>query len=51
VYLDGVPVAAQEVGSFVALTEFDPSLRHDVDRALVRVRMPPKLRVYLGRAG
>jgi len=51
VYLDGVPIAAQEAGAFVPLAEFDPALRRDVDRALVRVRMPPKLRVYLGRAG
>ncbi len=51
VYLDGVPVAAREAGAFVPLAEFDPALRRDVERALVRVRMPPKLRVYLGRAG
>ncbi len=51
VYLDGVPVAAQEAGTFTALTEFDPALQRDIERALVRVRMPPKLRVYLGRAG
>jgi ATP-dependent Lhr-like helicase len=50
-YLDGVPVAAQDAGKVVALAEYDPSLRRDVERALVRVRMPPKLRVYLGRAG
>ncbi|HSM17496.1 MAG TPA: hypothetical protein VK845_10950, partial [Gemmatimonadales bacterium] len=51
VYLDGAPIAAREAGAFVPLAEFDPALRRDVDRALVRVRMPPKLRVYLGRAG
>jgi ATP-dependent Lhr-like helicase len=50
-YLDGVPVAAKDAGKTVTLSEYDPSLRRDVERALVRVRMPPKLRVYLGRAG
>ncbi|NNG15808.1 MAG: DEAD/DEAH box helicase [Gemmatimonadales bacterium] len=50
-YLDGVPVAAQDAGKVVVLGEYDPSMQRDVERALVRVRMPPKLRVYLGRAG
>ncbi len=50
-YLDGVPVASRESGKTVTLAEVDQGLWRDVERALVRVRMPPKLRVYLGRAG
>jgi ATP-dependent Lhr-like helicase len=50
-YLDGIPAAAQDAGKVITLGEYDHSLRREVERALVRVRMPPKLRVYLGRAG
>jgi ATP-dependent Lhr-like helicase len=43
VFRDGVPIAAREAGEFRILHSFDPTLRHDVERALVRKRVSPAL--------
>ncbi len=51
VYRDGVPVAAREGGAFREFTPIDPPMRHDVERALVRKRVSPALRAYLGNVG
>jgi ATP-dependent Lhr-like helicase len=51
VYRDGVPLAAREGRESRKLAEYDAGLRRDVERALVRRRVPPALRVYLGKAG
>jgi ATP-dependent Lhr-like helicase len=51
VFRDGVPIAAREAGEFRILHSFDPTLRHDVERALVRKRVSPALRAYLGNVG
>jgi ATP-dependent Lhr-like helicase len=50
-YQDGVPLAAKEGGESRKLAEYDDNLARDVERALVRRRWPPALRVYLGKAG
>jgi ATP-dependent Lhr-like helicase len=51
VFRDGVPVAAREGGQFRALTEMGVLTRHDIERALVRKRVSPALRAYLGNVG
>ncbi len=51
VYRDGVPVAARESGEFRPLVELDALERHDVERALIRRRVSPALRAYVGNVG
>lgn len=51
VYRDGVPLAAREAGEVVRLADYGDDEARQVEQALVRRRVPPKLRQYLGRAG
>jgi ATP-dependent Lhr-like helicase len=51
VYRDGVPVAAKEAGKVRPLAEYDSREALGIERALVRRRISPALRAYLGMAG
>ena len=51
VYRDGVPLAAREGKEFRQLTDYDPAMAREVERAVVRRVIPPALKTYLGRAG
>ncbi len=50
-YRDGVPLAARIAGETRMLASWDGLSRLEVERALVRRRLAPALRAYLGRAG
>ena len=51
VYRDGLPLAARVAGEMRPLAAYEGVSRLEVERALVRRRMSPELRAYLGRAG
>ncbi|MGH7663689.1 MAG: DEAD/DEAH box helicase [Gemmatimonadaceae bacterium] len=51
VYRDGVPIAAREKGTARALVEYGPAEALEIERALVRGRVSPALRAYVGRTG
>ena len=51
VYRDGVPIAAMEAGKIIQLSDYKPATQRDVERALVRRRVSPALRGYLGKVG
>jgi ATP-dependent Lhr-like helicase len=51
VYRDGVPLAARIAGEIEVLASWDGLSLLEVERALVRRRLAPALRAYLGRAG
>lgn len=51
VYRDGVPLAARIAGEMRILASLDGVSRLEVERALVRRRLAPALRAYLGRTG
>ncbi len=50
-YRDGVPLAARIAGDIRLLAPLDGLSRLEVERALVRRRLAPGLRTYLGKAG
>jgi ATP-dependent Lhr-like helicase len=50
-YQDGVPVAAMEAREFKPLIELDTERELAARRAIVRRRVTPVLREYLGQAG
>ena len=50
-YRDGIPVAALEKGAVRWLVEATGAEALEVERVLVRKRVSPALRAYLGRAG
>ncbi|MGH7545579.1 MAG: Lhr family helicase, partial [Gemmatimonadota bacterium] len=47
-YLDGEPIAALEAGTMRPLAPVEPARLREVETALVRRRVPPTLRAYLG---
>ncbi|MFO0983727.1 MAG: hypothetical protein U1E76_18685 [Planctomycetota bacterium] len=49
-YLAGVPIAVREAGTVRALTELPEATLAAAASALQRRRLPPMVRVYLGRA-
>ncbi len=49
VYRDGVPVAAQEGGTFVRLGDYEDAVANQVERAARIGSLPPALRSYMGR--
>jgi ATP-dependent Lhr-like helicase len=51
VYRDGVPVAALEKGEVRWLVEATGAEALEIERVLVRKRVSPALRAYLGRTG
>jgi ATP-dependent Lhr-like helicase len=51
VYRDGIPVAALEKGTVRWLVEATGAEALEIERVLVRKRVSPALRAYLGRAG
>ena len=51
VYRDGIPVAALEKGAVRWLVEATGAEALETERVLVRKRVSPALRAYLGRAG
>lgn len=51
VYRDGVPLAARVAGENRLLVSAEGVSRLEIERALVRRRIAPDLRVYLGRTG
>jgi hypothetical protein len=50
-YQDGVPVAAMEAREFRTLTALDADRELAARRAIVRKRVTPVLKAYLGQAG
>jgi ATP-dependent Lhr-like helicase len=50
-FRDGVPVAVREAGENRVLVEADSATAYQLERALVRKRVSPALRAYLGQAG
>jgi ATP-dependent Lhr-like helicase len=50
-FRDGVPIAVREARETRHLVEPQGLARHEVERALVRKRVSPALRSYLGSAG
>ncbi len=48
-YRDGVPVAALEGGKMRRLAELEPTRTRELEAALVRRKVPPALRLYLGK--
>ena len=50
-FRDGVPVAVREARETRHLVEQDVVTRHHLERALMRKRVSPTLRAYLGSAG
>ena len=50
-FRDGVPIAVREARETRLLVEPEPAERHHIERALVRKRVSPALRAYLGTAG
>jgi ATP-dependent Lhr-like helicase len=50
-YQDGVPVAALEAREFRPLAQLDAERELAARRAIVRRRVTPVLRAYLGQAG
>ncbi|MGI9078022.1 MAG: Lhr family helicase, partial [Gemmatimonadaceae bacterium] len=51
VYRDGVAIAAREKGTVRPLAEYEPATALEIERALLRKRVTPALRTYLGRTG
>src|SRR5918996_4345857 len=51
VYRDGIPVATLEKGAVRWLVEATGAEALEIERVLVRKRVSPALRAYLGRAG
>ena len=50
-YRDGIPVAARESDRTRVLIECENTERRAIEQALIRRRLSPTLRAYLGRAG
>jgi ATP-dependent Lhr-like helicase len=50
-FYDGVPVAVREARETRHLAEPGAIAKHEIERALVRKRVSPALRAYLGTAG
>ncbi len=50
-FRDGVPVAVREARETRHLVAADPAAEHELERALVRKRVSPALRAYLGHVG
>jgi len=50
-FRDGVPVAVREARETRHLVETEGLAKHQIERALVRKRVSPALRAYLGSAG
>jgi ATP-dependent Lhr-like helicase len=50
-YRDGAPVAVLEAKEIRYLTEMDPSEQWQARNALLRRRIPPKVRAYLNQSG
>ncbi|NIN10137.1 MAG: DEAD/DEAH box helicase [Gemmatimonadales bacterium] len=50
-YRDGVPIAALEGGKIRPLADYDAARAAEIERALVRKRVSPVLRAYLGKGG
>lgn len=50
-FRDGVPVAVREARETRHLVETEALAKHQIERALVRKRVSPALRAYLGTAG
>ncbi|MDQ3518355.1 MAG: DEAD/DEAH box helicase [Gemmatimonadota bacterium] len=51
VYRDGVAIAAREKGVVRAFAEYDSTTALEIERAVLRKRVTPVLRAYLGRTG
>jgi len=51
VYRDGIAIAAREKGAVRPLAEYDSATALEIERAILRKRVTPALRTYLGRAG
>ncbi|MBI3982370.1 MAG: DEAD/DEAH box helicase [Gemmatimonadetes bacterium] len=50
-FRDGIPVAVREARETRLLVDADPTTAHELERALVRKRVSPAVRAYLGQAG
>jgi ATP-dependent Lhr-like helicase len=50
-FRDGVPIAVREAKETRHLVEPDVLVKHEIERALVRKRVSPALRAYLGSVG
>jgi len=50
-FRDGVPIAVREARATRHLVETEAVTRHEVERALMRKRVTPVLRAYLGHVG
>src|SRR5438093_11270139 len=49
-FRDGVPIAVREAGKVRFLVALDPAAEWKAKNALLRRRVPPRLRLYLGRS-
>ena len=49
-YRDGVPIAVRERGDVRFLVELDPAAGWEARNALLQRRVPPKLKLHLGRS-
>jgi ATP-dependent Lhr-like helicase len=49
-YRDGEPIATLEAGNVNFLVDLNPAAQWEAKNALVRRRVPPELRAYLGQS-